>query len=61
MHGNRRNLCLSRDFDGCVNQHAIGLGPVLVRCKRVVLHPPILVGIRGEKQDGSSLDFLLEF
>lgn len=61
MHGKRRNLCLNKDLDGCVNQHAVDLGPVFVRCKCVVLDSPILVGIRGEIQDGSSLDCLLEF
>lgn len=61
MHGNRWNLCLSKEFDGCVSQHAIGLGPILVRCKHVVLHSPILVGTGGEMQDGSSLDCLFEF
>lgn len=61
MHGKRRNLCLSKDFDGCVNHHAVGLGSVFVRCKRVVLDSPILVGVRGGIQDGSSLDYLLEF
>lgn len=44
-----------------LNQHAIGLGPILVRCKRFVLHCPILVGTGGEMQDGSTLDCLFEF
>lgn len=61
MHGNRGNLCLNEDFDGCVNQHAVGWGPVFVRCDHVVLHSPILVGIRGEMQDGWSLDCFLAF